>query len=159
MSIILNRFLTAQKAVGAKGFRASFTEIRDPSASCDQFRCASSGYCILPTLRCNAIPNCGHSDHSDEINCQFRPRYLENRLNKIFVFLGQKVTEFNYVMIGGAVSAAILLVIIIICSFCHRKSKRRRSNGSISAQFDISRPKPPQFEIPPTLHFLPMDNV
>ncbi len=64
------RFITAQKAVGAKGFKASWTEIREPGSLCDQFRCASSGYCIPSSLRCNSIQNCGNSDQSDEINCK-----------------------------------------------------------------------------------------
>ena len=65
-----NSFLTAQKAVGAKGFKAIFTEIRDPGSTCDQFRCASSAYCIQKDLHCNGIPNCGHFDNSDELNCK-----------------------------------------------------------------------------------------
>jgi hypothetical protein len=133
-------FLTAQKAVGAKGFKASWTEIREPGSSCDQFRCASSGYCIPSSLRCNSIQNCGNSDQSDEINCT-------------------KAPQINFVLISGAVLTASLLVIIIICSLCHRKRKRRRSNSSLTAQFEISRPKPPQFDLPPGMHFLHVDNV
>jgi len=65
-----NRFITAQKAVGGKGFKASWTEIREPGSSCNQFRCASSGYCISSSLYCNDIRNCGNNDQSDEINCK-----------------------------------------------------------------------------------------
>lgn len=133
-------FITAQKAVGAKGFKASWTEIREPGSSCDQFKCASSGYCVSSNLHCNAIKNCGNNDQSDEMNCTQKP-------------------EINIIMIVGAVSAASLLFIIIICSLCHRKRKRRRSNSSLTAQFEISRPKPPQFEIPPGMHFLHIDSV
>jgi len=133
-------FLTAQKAVGAKGFKASFTEIRDKGSTCDQFRCASSGYCISANLYCNSIPNCGHFDRSDELNCK-------------------KVVEIDFVMIGSGVCGAVVLLMIVMCSLCHRKKKRRRSDSSLTAQLDISRPKPPQFEIPPSLHFLPMDSV
>ncbi len=73
--------------------------------------------------------------------------------------LGTKAPEINFVLIGGAVLTTSLLVIIITCSLCHRKRKRRRSNSSLTAQFEISRPKPPHLELPPGMHFLHMDNV
>ena len=159
-AISFNSFLTAQKAVGAKGFKAIFTEIRDPGSSCDQFRCASSGYCIQKNLHCNSITNCGHFDQSDELDCECSHSLTRGQvLIRGSCNLGKRETKFDWVVIGGAALAATLLVIIIICSLCHRKSKRRRSNVSIADPFDISRPKPPQFEIPPSLHFLPMDNV
>ena len=60
--------------------------------------------------------------------------------------------------VAGA-TCAILLFIIIMCSLCHRKRKRRRSDSSIAPPFDIPRPKIPQFEIPPEMHFLHIDTV
>jgi len=79
-----NRFITAQKAVGAKGFKASWTEIREPGSSCDQFRCASSGYCIPSNLRCNSIQNCGNSDQSDETNCKLKA--FSNMFDLTYIF-------------------------------------------------------------------------
>jgi len=72
---------------------------------------------------------------------------------------GKKVVEIDFVMIGSGVCGAVVLLMIVMCSLCHRKKKRRRSDSSLTAQLDISQPKPPQFEIPPSLHFLPMDSV
>ena len=62
------RFFFADKAVGAKGFKAIWTEFKDTS-NCQEFRCAKSQICISRTLRCNGINNCGHMDTSDEMNC------------------------------------------------------------------------------------------
>jgi len=54
---------------------------------CDEFHCRGEEYCIdtsrvlcnpLPrycismSLRCNGLPNCGVSDHSDEEGCKMR---------------------------------------------------------------------------------------
>ena len=79
---MMSRFLTAQKAVGAKGFKASFTEIREPSDKtvCDKtlFKCASSGYCISSSLKCNSISNCGHFDRSDEKGCKSDHKFKIN---------------------------------------------------------------------------------
>ena len=71
--ILYFSFITAQKAVGAKGFKASWTEISESSSSCDakQFRCASNKHCIPLELKCNNINNCGKNDNSDELNCKF----------------------------------------------------------------------------------------
>lgn len=72
-------FITADKAVGSGGFKASWTEIKDPSANCDlfkeNFKCTANGYCIAPTLKCNSIHNCGKYDDSDEANCTYRCIY------------------------------------------------------------------------------------
>ncbi|XP_049849877.1 cubilin isoform X2 [Schistocerca gregaria] len=58
-------FISADKAVGAEGFRAVWTEVLD-SGACDQFSCAASNFCIASRLRCNREPNCGANDRSDE---------------------------------------------------------------------------------------------
>ena len=62
----------ADKAVGAKGFKAIWTEIKD-TGNCQEFQCTESKLCIPRSLRCNGINNCGPIegglDNSDEINC------------------------------------------------------------------------------------------
>ena len=64
------RFYVADKAVGAKGFKAIWSEIKDTS-NCQEFRCAHSMICIPLNLRCNGINNCGANDNSDELKCKF----------------------------------------------------------------------------------------
>ena len=68
LCLLLSRFFFADKAVGAKGFKAIWTEFKDTS-NCQEFRCAKNQICIPRTLRCNGINNCGHMDTSDEMNC------------------------------------------------------------------------------------------
>ena len=55
------------------GFHATWTEIKDPDsgAGCSEFRCRESKFCIAPALRCDANPNCGQFDDTDEANCKF----------------------------------------------------------------------------------------
>ena len=92
-----NRFLVAAKAVGAKGFKAVWTEIRgipmgasNAERHCcerDGFTCrGESGYCISRKLKCNNVNNCGGTfypadnadgsnartvqDNSDEEGCE-----------------------------------------------------------------------------------------
>ncbi|PSN56363.1 hypothetical protein C0J52_03754 [Blattella germanica] len=62
-------FVSADKSVGAQGFRAVWTEVTEGS-TCEQFRCKNSNYCISNTLKCNRVHNCGHGDSSDEMNCE-----------------------------------------------------------------------------------------
>ena len=68
----IHRFFVADKAVGAKGFKAIWTEIKDTD-SCQEFQCTGSKMCIPRNLRCNGINNCGPFgeglDNSDEIDC------------------------------------------------------------------------------------------
>ena len=66
------RFFLADKSVGAKGFKATWTEVKDdPLCPPDMFQCEFSKYCISKQLTCNGIHNCGQSqdrilDQSDE---------------------------------------------------------------------------------------------
>ncbi|KAF4525770.1 hypothetical protein B566_EDAN002032 [Ephemera danica] len=62
-------FISADKSVGAQGFRAVFTEVSD-APGCDRFMCGKSGFCISERLRCNHVDNCGFEDRSDEANCE-----------------------------------------------------------------------------------------
>lgn len=68
-TLIYFSFITADKAVGAQGFRAVWTEVTE-GPSCDQFLCERTGYCISEKLRCNLVNNCGTEDDSDEANCE-----------------------------------------------------------------------------------------
>lgn len=71
-------FLIAAKAVGAKGFKAVWTEIRGlpgGDGPCQGFVCKKTGYCISETLKCNNVNNCGkdeekRKDKSDEADCK-----------------------------------------------------------------------------------------
>lgn len=66
------RFFIADKAVGAKGFKAIWTEIRDPrECGLNGYQCSTSKYCISDQLKCNGINNCGATDKSDEMDCTF----------------------------------------------------------------------------------------
>lgn len=67
----IGRFFVADKAVGAKGFKAVWTEIRD-GPGCTEFLCQSSSFCIDRSLKCNGINNCGQDDRSDEDQCKPR---------------------------------------------------------------------------------------
>ena len=64
------RFFIAEKAVGAKGFKAIWTEIKDPMDCSNGFQCFTSKYCISEALKCNSIDNCGKNDRSDEVDCK-----------------------------------------------------------------------------------------
>ncbi|XP_063703683.1 tolloid-like protein 2 isoform X2 [Culicoides brevitarsis] len=76
-------FTSADKAIGAQGFRLIWTEVQDmnqvaqhsgssSSTTCEpmfHFQCEVSNYCISTKLKCNGVKNCGSDDNSDEINC------------------------------------------------------------------------------------------
>ena len=84
MSFPIDRFLVAAKAVGAKGFKAVWTEIRgipmgaNAERHCrerDGFTCrGESGYCISRKLKCNNVNNCGgtfyQADNADGSNAR-----------------------------------------------------------------------------------------
>ncbi|XP_028968828.1 cubilin-like [Galendromus occidentalis] len=80
------QFMTAAKAVGNRGFKAVWSEIRDDDEHCSALkstssaignsrpfaggvRCAASSRCISAKLVCNGVANCGPGDDSDEVNC------------------------------------------------------------------------------------------
>ena len=67
-------FISADKAVGQQGFRATWTEVSTNTDCQDQFLCGKSKYCIAELLRCDKVYNCGPTDTSDEDNCKFRNR-------------------------------------------------------------------------------------
>jgi len=90
------RFITADKAVGAPGFQAVWTEVQDGAsgAPCHHsyFRCARSQFCIPTDLKCDGTRNCGihngEPDTSDEDECKldsfsnFQSVYTETKISK-----------------------------------------------------------------------------
>ncbi|ODN01954.1 Cubilin [Orchesella cincta] len=72
-------FITADKAVGAAGFRAVWTEVQEvprTTGGCHHsyFRCEKSLFCIPAELKCDGTSNCGTiegiGDQSDEDQCE-----------------------------------------------------------------------------------------
>ncbi|KAK7084520.1 Domain first found in C1r, C1s, uEGF, and bone morphogenetic protein [Halocaridina rubra] len=100
-SIMRVSFLTADRAVGSKGFEGIWTEIQD-SPKCEQFLCSENNFCISKNLRCNGVPNCGVGDNSDERNCV-------------------KDTEVNVLMLVGVGLGISSVLLIVMCFLCHRK--------------------------------------
>ncbi|XP_055936422.1 cubilin-like isoform X1 [Argiope bruennichi] len=100
-------FVTADKAVGAKGFQATWTEIKE-GTKCDQFQCSTSKYCVAESAKCNSLPNCGLDDYSDEVDC------LAIHGIDIHLIIG--------LSFGGAI-----ITVITMCAIFHRKCKRRRT--------------------------------
>ncbi|CAH1967539.1 unnamed protein product [Acanthoscelides obtectus] len=147
-------FITADKAVGAKGFHAIWTEVME-GPSCDEFQCLQSGFCLPNRLRCNDHPNCGLEDESDEADC----KPVEQPREKF---------KISWV----CAIAAILLALVLLCIICHRllgrKRRRRRRGGgqfplpiaafavpgpSSARQAPPSPPPPPPPPPPPAMHF------
>ncbi|XP_063909054.1 dorsal-ventral patterning tolloid-like protein 1 isoform X3 [Zophobas morio] len=62
-------FVTADKAVGAQGFKVVWTEVQE-GPSCEEFQCKKNDFCIPDKLRCNMVNNCGADDNSDEADCE-----------------------------------------------------------------------------------------
>ncbi|XP_038112468.1 uncharacterized protein LOC6035079 isoform X2 [Culex quinquefasciatus] len=111
-------FTSADKAIGAQGFRIIWTEVQDspggPSSTmallCEStyhFQCLASGYCISERLRCDGVKNCGSQDNSDEMHCT------------ILV-----PDEDHGALIISCIAAALCLI-CLLCTLCHRKRKRR----------------------------------
>ncbi|XP_055639322.1 cubilin isoform X3 [Toxorhynchites rutilus septentrionalis] len=111
-------FTSADKAIGAQGFRIIWTEVQDspvgPSSTisllCEStyhFQCLASGYCISERLRCDGVKNCGAQDNSDEMHCT------------IIV-----PEEDHGALIISCIAAASFLI-CLLCTLCHRKRKRR----------------------------------
>ncbi|XP_039445528.1 cubilin isoform X3 [Culex pipiens pallens] len=111
-------FTSADKAIGAQGFRIIWTEVQDspggPSSTmallCEStyhFQCLASGYCISERLRCDGVKNCGSQDNSDEMHCTIL------------------VPEEDHGALIISCIAAALCLICLLCTLCHRKRKRR----------------------------------
>ncbi|KAI0208229.1 hypothetical protein LSAT2_007101 [Lamellibrachia satsuma] len=105
-------FFSSSRAVGAKGFQISWTEITSiPERLCKGFHCRKSGYCIDSLLKCNKLPNCGHGDKSDE-DQTYTP-YNDNGFLHIIL---------------GVVASLILLIFIIFCVLHHRRKVHQRKH-------------------------------
>ncbi|XP_072386256.1 tolloid-like protein 1 isoform X2 [Diabrotica undecimpunctata] len=125
-------FITADKAVGAQGFRAVWTEVIE-GPSCDEFQCLKSGFCIPDKLRCNKINNCGADDDSDEEDCASDEQPKERfRLSWLIAIV------------------AILLTLVLLCIICHRKRRRRRRR---TLHHSINVPAVPGTSRQPPIHF------
>ncbi|KAK3861107.1 hypothetical protein Pcinc_032888, partial [Petrolisthes cinctipes] len=111
-SLMRIAFLTADKAVGAKGFEGIWTEIQD-SPKCEQFLCSKSNFCISKNLRCNGVPNCGYGDLSDEDNCL-------------------KAPVVNVLLLVGVGLGISSVMVIVVCIWCHRKSVKQRQMRAMS---------------------------
>ncbi|KAL1123173.1 hypothetical protein AAG570_002260, partial [Ranatra chinensis] len=107
-------FISADKSVGAQGFKAVWTEVAQPNEKCDEFKCAKSSYCIANKLRCNRVANCGADDTSDELNC--------------IVEIGMEWVWPS--VIGGCGGGC--LVVVVAC-ICWRSRVRRRRRGGLPA--------------------------
>ena len=75
-------FYIANKSVGAKGFKATWTEVKGPMEQCppEMFQCKYSRFCISKQLTCNGMHNCGRDEHgnldqSDEQSCKFESSF------------------------------------------------------------------------------------
>ncbi|XP_076304820.1 suppressor of lurcher protein 1-like isoform X2 [Tachypleus tridentatus] len=135
-TILKLQFLSANKAVGSKGFKAVWTEVKEVGTSCRDLFCANSGFCISPDLKCNDIFNCGLNDYSDETNC----------IRTVEVKKG--------LVIGISVGVALLSV-SVLCVVCHRKKRRRRRRNSVPP---FERPPQQPREVP-GMHFVSVDSV
>jgi len=100
-------FYLADKGVGAKGFKAIYTEVKE-TLSCNgpnEFQCKSTGYCISRALQCNHVRNCGAEDNSDEEECMKET----------------EVNEFMLVALGLGVASIIAIGLIVYCRRYRRK--------------------------------------
>ncbi|KAL3204476.1 hypothetical protein MRX96_011485 [Rhipicephalus microplus] len=132
-------FMTAQKAVGNGGFRAVWTEIRE-DPSCEDLRCALTGYCISSRLRCNDLPNCGSSDNTDEDDCVRSP-------------------ELNLYLVGGVSGGCAAFTLLTLCLVCRSRRRRRRRRRRHPPFGDRPPLRPPPPGEVPAMHFVSMDTV
>ncbi|KAF2360157.1 Low-density lipoprotein (LDL) receptor class A repeat [Trinorchestia longiramus] len=111
-SVLRMTFLAAARAVGAKGFKAIWTEIQD-SPQCNQFLCKSTNFCIPRSLRCDGIANCGLGDFSDEDRCD-------------------KASGISVLMLAGVVLGVSSSLTLVICLWCQRRRLSKKKENSLS---------------------------
>lgn len=99
-------FLSSSRSLGAKGFNLAWTELRG-TGKCDGFKCAQSGYCIAPQLKCNQLPNCGPQDESDE-STEVAQCPVTGSIQILHIAVGTSISSF-------------FCIILVICGFYHRK--------------------------------------
>ncbi len=89
-------FYIADKAVGATGFRAVWTEVkRKETCRENEFKCKGTRFCISRKLKCNKVNNCGRVstgdlDKSDELECEIRKLLLIFFYSIQFVYFSYK---------------------------------------------------------------------
>ncbi|KAI5755333.1 hypothetical protein M8J77_016053 [Diaphorina citri] len=105
-------FISAEKSVGAQGFKATWTEVSLPKNPCNEFRCSKSKYCIPKKLQCNKRMNCGADDDSDEKNC-----VVEVPVDLWFCSL-----------VGGLAASVVLTM--VLCVWCMKRRSRHRRHHS-----------------------------
>ncbi|GIY62302.1 cubilin [Caerostris extrusa] len=145
-SVLKLTFATAEKAIGAEGFKAVWTEITETS-DCQLFKCRESGFCIANELKCNKEPNCGWTDRSDEEDCE-------------------EIETVNVYLIVGLTMGIAFSIFLTICLVCHRKRKRRRHHHHHHHQhppppFEPRQKRSPPFDPPEfgPMNFMSIDSV
>ncbi|XP_062617023.1 cubilin-like isoform X1 [Saccostrea cucullata] len=110
-------FLTSSRALGAKGFKITWTEVHKEGVSCDFFRCSKSEYCIHTELACNQVPNCGSGDNSDEEEGCPTPFPKRGESSS-----GPAVSKFDilHIAIGASISS-FFCIVLVICGLYHRR--------------------------------------
>ncbi|XP_048769842.1 cubilin-like isoform X2 [Ostrea edulis] len=110
-------FLTSSRALGAKGFKITWTEVHREGVSCDFFRCSKSEYCIHSELACNQVPNCGSGDNSDEEEGCPTPFPKQGESSS-----GPTVSKFDilHIAIGASISS-FFCIVLVICGLYHRR--------------------------------------
>ena len=85
------RFFIAEKSVGAKGFKATWTEVKDKGAPCppEMFKCEHSRFCISPDLVCNGQHNCGQDEHGNKDQSDEKQAFCKPLLNTKVINLHQ----------------------------------------------------------------------
>ncbi|GBN01211.1 Cubilin [Araneus ventricosus] len=146
-SVLKLTFATAEKAIGAEGFKAVWTEVTE-THDCQQFRCKETGYCIASDLKCNREPNCGWTDRSDEEDCE-------------------EIETVNVYLIVGLTMGIAFSIFLTICLVCHRKRKRRRHHHHHHHHqhppppFEPRQKRSPPFDPPEfgPMNFMSIDSV
>ncbi|CAL1273536.1 unnamed protein product [Larinioides sclopetarius] len=146
-SVLKLTFATAEKAIGAEGFKAVWTEVTE-SHDCQQFKCKETGYCIASDLKCNREPNCGWTDRSDEEDCE-------------------EIETVNVYLIVGLTMGIAFSIFLTICLVCHRKRKRRRHHHHHHHHqhppppFEPRQKRSPPFDPPEfgPMNFMSIDSV
>lgn len=112
-------FVTSDRALGAKGFKITWTEVHD-TGPCRGFKCAITQYCIHESLKCNGQPNCGNLDSSDEtMGCPQPGKF-----------------EVIHIAVGASISS-FFCIILVVCGFYHRKKFRHNPKPPDNDQVEV----------------------
>ncbi|CAG2197300.1 unnamed protein product [Mytilus edulis] len=134
-------FVTSSRALGAKGFKITWTEVHQTNPmtgsqtssgknGCRGFTCKITKYCIDESLKCNGLPNCGDSDRSDEEEGCGTGRYS--------VMTGPQPGKFEVLHIAvGASISSFFCVILVVCGFYHRKRFRNNPKPPDNDQVEV----------------------